>query len=45
MIEEAADLLYHLYVVLAARGLDVARVEDELQGRQRDLIGPPPRAS
>jgi len=45
VIEEAADLLYHLYVVLAARGLDVASVEDELQGRQRDLMGPPPRAS
>ena len=43
VIEEAADLVYHLYVVLAARGLDVARVEDELQGRQRDLLGPPPR--
>jgi phosphoribosyl-ATP pyrophosphohydrolase/phosphoribosyl-AMP cyclohydrolase len=33
VIEEAADLVYHLYVLLAARGLDVARVEDELRLR------------
>jgi phosphoribosyl-AMP cyclohydrolase / phosphoribosyl-ATP pyrophosphohydrolase len=35
VVEEAADLVYHLYVLLAARGLDVAQVEDEL--RQREL--------
>ena len=29
-VEEAADLVYHLYVLLAARGLDVAQLEDEL---------------
>ncbi len=34
VVEEAADLVYHLYVLLAARGLDVARVEDELRRRQ-----------
>ena len=34
MIEEAADLVYHLYVLLAARGLDVAQVEDELTRRR-----------
>jgi len=45
VVEEAGDLLYHLYVLLAARGLDVARVEDELTARQRDAIGPPPRES
>jgi phosphoribosyl-AMP cyclohydrolase / phosphoribosyl-ATP pyrophosphohydrolase len=33
VIEEAADLVYHLYVLLAARGLDVAQVEDELTAR------------
>jgi phosphoribosyl-ATP pyrophosphohydrolase/phosphoribosyl-AMP cyclohydrolase len=33
LIEEAADLVYHLYVLLAARGLDVAQVEDELRAR------------
>jgi phosphoribosyl-ATP pyrophosphohydrolase/phosphoribosyl-AMP cyclohydrolase len=34
VIEEAADLVYHLYVLLAARGLDVAQVEDELTRRR-----------
>ena len=33
VVEEAADVLYHLYVLLAARGIDVARVEDELSRR------------
>jgi phosphoribosyl-AMP cyclohydrolase / phosphoribosyl-ATP pyrophosphohydrolase len=33
VVEEAADLVFHLYVLLAARGLDVARVEDELRAR------------
>jgi phosphoribosyl-ATP pyrophosphohydrolase/phosphoribosyl-AMP cyclohydrolase len=33
VVEEAADLVYHLYVLLAARGLDVAAVEDELVRR------------
>lgn len=33
LIEEAADLVYHLYVLLAARGLDLAQVEDELVRR------------
>jgi phosphoribosyl-ATP pyrophosphohydrolase/phosphoribosyl-AMP cyclohydrolase len=33
VLEEAADLLYHLYVLLAARGLDVAQVEDVLAAR------------
>jgi phosphoribosyl-ATP pyrophosphohydrolase/phosphoribosyl-AMP cyclohydrolase len=33
VVEEAADLVYHLYVLLAARGLDVAQVEEELQAR------------
>src|SRR3954447_8527673 len=35
VVSEAADLVYHLYVLLAARGLDVAAVEDELARRAR----------
>ena len=35
VVSEAADLIYHLYVLLAARGLDVAAVEDELARRAR----------
>jgi len=35
VIEEAADLVYHLYVLLASRGLDIAQVEDELARRTR----------
>jgi phosphoribosyl-ATP pyrophosphohydrolase/phosphoribosyl-AMP cyclohydrolase len=35
VVEEAADLVYHLYVLLAARGLDVAAVDDELARRAR----------
>jgi phosphoribosyl-AMP cyclohydrolase / phosphoribosyl-ATP pyrophosphohydrolase len=33
VVEEAADLVYHLYVLLAARGLDISQVEDELRLR------------
>lgn len=33
LVEEAADLVYHLYVLLAARGIDLARVEDALRAR------------
>jgi phosphoribosyl-ATP pyrophosphohydrolase/phosphoribosyl-AMP cyclohydrolase len=39
VIEEAADLVYHLYVLLAARGLDVAQVEDELTARRDRSAG------
>jgi phosphoribosyl-ATP pyrophosphohydrolase/phosphoribosyl-AMP cyclohydrolase len=35
VVEEAADLVYHLYVLLAARGLDIAQVEDVLAARHR----------
>jgi len=35
VVSEAADLVYHLYVLLAARGLDVAAVEDELARRRQ----------
>jgi phosphoribosyl-ATP pyrophosphohydrolase/phosphoribosyl-AMP cyclohydrolase len=40
VVEEAADLVYHLYVLLAARGLDVTAVEDELARRASPT--PPP---
>ena len=33
VVEEAADLVYHLYVLLASRGLDVADVEAALSRR------------
>ena len=33
VVEEAADLIYHLYVLLASRGIDLAQVEDELLAR------------
>jgi phosphoribosyl-ATP pyrophosphohydrolase/phosphoribosyl-AMP cyclohydrolase len=35
VVSEAADLVYHLYVLLAARGLDLSAVEDELASRAR----------
>jgi phosphoribosyl-ATP pyrophosphohydrolase/phosphoribosyl-AMP cyclohydrolase len=33
VVEEAADVIYHLYVLLASRGIDLAQVEDELSRR------------
>jgi phosphoribosyl-AMP cyclohydrolase / phosphoribosyl-ATP pyrophosphohydrolase len=35
VVSEAADLVYHLYVLLAARGLDIAAVDNELARRAR----------
>ena len=35
VVEELADLWFHSYVLLAARGLDPAAVEDELRRRAR----------
>jgi phosphoribosyl-ATP pyrophosphohydrolase/phosphoribosyl-AMP cyclohydrolase len=35
LVEEAADLVFHLYVLLAVAGVDVAAVEDELVRRAR----------
>jgi len=35
LVEEAADVLFHLYVLLAVAGLDVADVEAELERRRR----------
>ena len=40
LVSESADLIYHLYVLLAARGLDVTAVEDELARRASPT--PPP---
>jgi phosphoribosyl-ATP pyrophosphohydrolase len=36
LVEEVADLWFHSYVLLAARGLDPARVEEELLRRHAD---------
>ena len=33
LVEESADLIYHLYVLLAARGIDLTQVEDVLRRR------------
>ena len=35
VVEEAADLLYHLLVLLALRGITLAQVEAELEARHR----------
>ena len=35
LVEETADLIYHLYVLLASRGIDLTAVEDELARRSR----------
>jgi phosphoribosyl-ATP pyrophosphohydrolase len=42
VVEEAADLVYHLYVLLAARGLDVTAVDDELRSRRAPRASPTP---
>jgi phosphoribosyl-AMP cyclohydrolase / phosphoribosyl-ATP pyrophosphohydrolase len=34
LVEEAADVLFHLYVLLAVAGIDVSEVEDELVRRR-----------
>lgn len=36
LVEEVADLVFHAYALLAARGLDVEAVEAELRSRVRD---------
>ncbi|HVM17565.1 MAG TPA: bifunctional phosphoribosyl-AMP cyclohydrolase/phosphoribosyl-ATP diphosphatase HisIE [Gaiellaceae bacterium] len=45
VVEEVADLLFHAYVLLAARGLDPAAVEDELSRRALRSPSAPPPAS
>ena len=39
LVEEAADVLFHLYVLLAVAGVDVAEVEDELARRRHPRVG------
>ncbi len=39
LVEELADLWFHSYVLLAARGLDPERVEEELRRRHSDARG------
>ena len=39
LVEELADLWFHSYVLLAARGLDPARVEEELARRHTGVPG------
>jgi phosphoribosyl-AMP cyclohydrolase / phosphoribosyl-ATP pyrophosphohydrolase len=34
LVEEAADLVFHLYVLLAVAGVDLSAVEDELASRR-----------
>jgi phosphoribosyl-AMP cyclohydrolase / phosphoribosyl-ATP pyrophosphohydrolase len=40
VVEEVADLWFHSYVLLAARGLDPAAVEDVLSGRRTERRTP-----
>jgi phosphoribosyl-AMP cyclohydrolase / phosphoribosyl-ATP pyrophosphohydrolase len=35
LVTEAADVLFHLYVLLAVAGVDIADVEGELESRRR----------
>ncbi len=37
LAEEAADLVFHLYVLLAVAGVDIAAVEDELARRAKPV--------
>ena len=39
LVEEAADLVYHLYVLLAGRGVDVSQVDDVLAARASAVGG------
>ena len=36
LIEELADLIYHLWVLLSYKGLDLSQVEEELAKRHRE---------
>lgn len=36
IVEETADLLYHLLVLLNAKGISLAEIEDELENRHTD---------
>ena len=35
LVSEAADLVFHLYVLLAAADVDLSEVEDELAARAK----------
>ena len=43
LVSEAADLLFHLYVLLAVAGADVAEVEAELAARAGSMVSAPPQ--
>jgi phosphoribosyl-AMP cyclohydrolase / phosphoribosyl-ATP pyrophosphohydrolase len=43
LASEAADLLFHLYVLLAVAGVDVAEVETELTARAGGVVSAPGR--
>jgi phosphoribosyl-ATP pyrophosphohydrolase/phosphoribosyl-AMP cyclohydrolase len=45
LVEEAADVVFHLYVLLAVAGVDVADVEDELSARAASPSSRAPRGS
>jgi phosphoribosyl-ATP pyrophosphohydrolase len=40
LIEESADLVYHLYTLLASRGLSLSDLEAELEKRHAERTGP-----
>src|SRR5665213_474806 len=40
LVEEAADLVFHLYVLLAVAGVDIATVDDELARRVKPTPDP-----
>jgi phosphoribosyl-ATP pyrophosphohydrolase len=40
LVEESADLVYHLFVLLAHRGLTLSDVENELQRRHEPTENP-----
>jgi phosphoribosyl-ATP pyrophosphohydrolase/phosphoribosyl-AMP cyclohydrolase len=43
VVEEVADLLYHVLVLLRARGLSLGRVSDELRARHEARSAPAAR--
>jgi phosphoribosyl-ATP pyrophosphohydrolase/phosphoribosyl-AMP cyclohydrolase len=42
LVGEAVDLLYHLFVALSARGVDLARLEAEVARRAGERVAPAP---
>lgn len=41
LVSEAADLLFHLYVLLAVAGVDIAEIEAELAARAGEVVSGP----